>query len=196
MDTSIVILAAGQGTRMRSDLPKVLHPLAGRPLLAHVVDTAQSLRPRAIHVVYGHGGDAVREALAHAPVHWVEQAEQLGTGHAVAQALPQIPDDDRVLVLYGDVPLIAAATLRRLAARGRGRPGAADRRTGRPERLRPHTARRAAATLPASSNRRMPTKAGDGSAKSIPASWPCNAARLRAWLAQAGPTPTPEANTT
>ncbi len=115
MDTSIVILAAGQGTRMRSNLPKVLHPLAGRPLLAHVVDTAKSLRPRAIHVVYGHGGDAVRETLAHAPVHWVEQAEQLGTGHAVAQALPQIPDADRVLILYGDVPLIEAATLRRLA---------------------------------------------------------------------------------
>ncbi|WP_317622947.1 bifunctional UDP-N-acetylglucosamine diphosphorylase/glucosamine-1-phosphate N-acetyltransferase GlmU [Thiohalobacter sp.] len=110
----VVILAAGQGTRMKSDLPKVLHPLAGRPLLGHVIEAARKLDPAAIQVVYGHGGDRVRAALSDAGVDWIEQAEQLGTGHAVAQALPAIPDAARVLVLYGDVPLIAPATLRRL----------------------------------------------------------------------------------
>ncbi len=101
---------------MRSDLPKVLQPLAGRPLLAHVIETAQALGPAAIHVVYGHGGDRVRAALAEAPVTWVLQAEQRGTGHAVAQAMPQVGDQDLVLVLYGDVPLIRADTLRQLVA--------------------------------------------------------------------------------
>jgi bifunctional UDP-N-acetylglucosamine pyrophosphorylase/glucosamine-1-phosphate N-acetyltransferase len=114
MNLSIVILAAGKGTRMRSDLPKVLHPLAGRPLLAHVVDTAQRLRPRAVHVVYGHGGERVKNALAASPVTWVEQTEQLGTGHAVQQALPHLGDDAVVLILYGDVPLIRQSTLQRL----------------------------------------------------------------------------------
>jgi len=114
METSIIILAAGQGTRMRSNLPKVLHPLAGRPLLRHVIDTALALRPRAVQIVVGHAADAVRATFADEAVQWVEQAEQLGTGHAVAQALPAIPDGDRVLILYGDVPLIEAATLRRL----------------------------------------------------------------------------------
>ena len=108
---SIVILAAGQGKRMKSALPKVLQPLAGRPLLKHVIDTARSLEPAAIHVVYGHGGEQVREALRHEPVSWVLQAERLGTGHAVMQAMPGVPNDHVVLVLYGDVPLISRSTL-------------------------------------------------------------------------------------
>lgn len=108
---SVVILAAGKGTRMRSTLPKVLQPLAGRTLLAHVLDTALALDPCQILVVYGHGGDQVAAAHADYPVHWVEQPEQLGTGHAVACALPTIPDAHRVLVLYGDVPLVTPQTL-------------------------------------------------------------------------------------
>jgi bifunctional UDP-N-acetylglucosamine pyrophosphorylase / glucosamine-1-phosphate N-acetyltransferase len=111
---SIVILAAGQGKRMKSALPKVLQPLAGRPLLQHVIDTARSLEPAAIHVVYGHGGDEVRETLKDEPVSWVLQAERLGTGHAVMQAMPSVPNDHSVLVLYGDVPLISGATLKEL----------------------------------------------------------------------------------
>ena len=114
MPLSVVILAAGQGKRMKSDLPKVLHTLAGRPLLKHVIDTARSLQAAATYVVYGHGGDQVRNALKEEPVSWVLQAEQLGTGHALAQAMPQIPDDHVVLVLYGDVPLINRATLAEL----------------------------------------------------------------------------------
>ncbi|HLG52517.1 MAG TPA: bifunctional UDP-N-acetylglucosamine diphosphorylase/glucosamine-1-phosphate N-acetyltransferase GlmU [Steroidobacteraceae bacterium] len=117
MPLSVVILAAGQGKRMASDLPKVLQPLAGRPLLAHVIDTARSLRPAAIHVVHGHGGERVREAFPDEAIHWTLQAEQLGTGHAVLQALPAIPDEHTVLVLYGDVPLVRAATLADLAER-------------------------------------------------------------------------------
>ena len=89
----VVILAAGQGKRMRSDLPKVLHPLAGRPLLSHVIDAANGLGAARVHVVYGHGGGVVREAMAAAGVAWVEQRERLGTGHAVARAMPDIPDD-------------------------------------------------------------------------------------------------------
>jgi len=108
---SVVILAAGQGTRMKSRLPKVLHPIGGRPLLAHVLETAASLSARQIAVVYGHGGERVREAMGRDDVIWVEQAEQLGTGHAVAQAAPQLADEHCVLVLYGDVPLIRAASL-------------------------------------------------------------------------------------
>lgn len=115
---SIVILAAGQGKRMRSDLPKVLQPLAGKPLLQHVVGTAKSLNPRALHVVYGHGGDQVKAAMSAAPVDsWILQAEQRGTGHAVQQALPVLQDDELVLVLYGDVPLIQRSTLETLIAR-------------------------------------------------------------------------------
>ena len=117
MPLSLVILAAGQGKRMASDLPKVLQPLAGRPLLAHVIDTAQSLKPAAIYVVYGHGGERVREAIPDSAIRWVLQAEQLGTGHAVQQAMPAIPDDHVVLVLYGDVPLVRSSTLSDLAAR-------------------------------------------------------------------------------
>ncbi len=111
---SVVILAAGQGKRMKSDLPKVLQPVAGRPLLKHVIDAARALQPAAIYVVYGHGGDRVREALKDEQVSWVLQAERLGTGHAVMQAAPGIPDDHIVLVLYGDVPLISPTTLKEL----------------------------------------------------------------------------------
>jgi bifunctional UDP-N-acetylglucosamine pyrophosphorylase/glucosamine-1-phosphate N-acetyltransferase len=102
---------------MKSDLPKVLQPIAGRPMLAHVIDTARQLRPDAIHVVYGHGGEAVRAAFADQPdLQWAEQTQQLGTGHAVQQAMPQVPDAATVLVLYGDVPLIQVDTLRHLLA--------------------------------------------------------------------------------
>ena len=113
---SIVILAAGQGKRMKSTLPKVLQPLAGRSLLKHVIDTARTLEPAAIHVVYGHGGDQVREVLKDESVSWVLQAERLGTGHAVMQAMPNVPNDHVVLVLYGDVPLISRTTLAELLA--------------------------------------------------------------------------------
>lgn len=114
MDPSIVILAAGQGTRMRSARPKVLHTMAGRPLLEHVVATARELSSRPPYVVYGHGGGQVPAALAHLDARWIEQSEQLGTGHAVQQVLPRLDDGQTVLVLYGDVPLIRAETLRRL----------------------------------------------------------------------------------
>ena len=111
----VVILAAGQGTRMRSSLPKVLHLLAGRPLLSHVIGAANALDVARVHVVHGHGGGIVREAMASADVDWVEQREQLGTGHAVSLAMPGIPDDATVLVLYGDVPLVNRATLHETA---------------------------------------------------------------------------------
>jgi bifunctional UDP-N-acetylglucosamine pyrophosphorylase/glucosamine-1-phosphate N-acetyltransferase len=114
MKLGVVILAAGLGKRMRSALPKVLHPLAGKPLLAHVLDTAKAVGAERIVTVYGHGGALVRNALADAECVWVEQAQQLGTGHAVMQAMPQVADMDRVLVLYGDVPLISTETLMRL----------------------------------------------------------------------------------
>jgi len=107
MPLSIIILAAGQGTRMCSSLPKVLHPLGGKPLLHHVIETARRLGGEDIHVVVGHGADKVREIFSGADVHWIEQLEQLGTGHAVAQAMPSIPDDHIVLVMYGDVPLVS-----------------------------------------------------------------------------------------
>ncbi len=111
----VIILAAGAGKRMKSVLPKVLQPVAGRPMLAHVIDTARQLQPAGIHVVHGHGGEAVRAAFAgQDDLNWAEQAQQLGTGHAVQQAMPAIPDTTQVLVLYGDVPLIRADTLRAL----------------------------------------------------------------------------------
>ncbi len=119
MQLSVVILAAGQGKRMNSDLPKVLQPLAGAPLLKHVIGTAHALTPGNIYVVYGHGGAQVQAALAHENVEWILQAEQLGTGHAVMQAMCVIPDDHTVLVLYGDVPLISAHTLAKLVAAAR-----------------------------------------------------------------------------
>src|SRR5690606_33560356 len=113
----VVILAAGEGKRMKSSLPKVLQKVAGRPMLAHVVDAARALSPAAIHVVHGHGGEPVIPAVADpADLRWVEQSEQLGTGHAVREAMPGVPDGAQVLVLYGDVPLITAETLRRLLA--------------------------------------------------------------------------------
>ncbi len=114
MKLAVVILAAGQGKRMKSDLPKVLQPLAGIPLLGHVVSRARALKPSSMHVVYGHGGEAVRAALAKENLQWALQAEQLGTGHAVMQAMPNVADDELVLVLYGDVPLIRVETLRQL----------------------------------------------------------------------------------
>lgn len=110
----VVVLAAGQGKRMRSVLPKVLQPLAGKSMLSHVLDTARMLGSKNICVVFGHGGSAVREALDAPDLAWAEQSPQLGTGHAVQQALPHLTDGDMALVLYGDVPLIGAATLRRL----------------------------------------------------------------------------------
>jgi bifunctional UDP-N-acetylglucosamine pyrophosphorylase / glucosamine-1-phosphate N-acetyltransferase len=113
---TVVILAAGEGKRMQSVLPKVLQPLAGRPLLKHVIDTARSLSPAALQVVYGHGGEQVRAALPGEPIEWTLQAERLGTGHALAQAMRHIPDEHLVLVLYGDVPLIRGSTLTELLA--------------------------------------------------------------------------------
>ena len=111
----VIILAAGEGKRMKSRTPKVLQPIAGRPMLGHVVDTARALGAAGIHVVYGHGGDQVRAAFAgDDDLHWAQQAEQLGTGHAVQQAMPGVPENARVLVLYADVPLISVQTLREL----------------------------------------------------------------------------------
>jgi len=111
---TVLILAAGQGKRMNSDLPKVLQPLGGRALLAHVVDTARALGADGINIVYGHGADDVRDAFPDAGLAWTLQAEQLGTGHAVAQALPSIPSDHAVLVLCGDAPLLKAESLEAL----------------------------------------------------------------------------------
>ena len=114
MTLHIIILAAGKGTRMYSRQPKVLHPIGGKAMLAHVIQTAQTLAPQAIHVVIGHGKEQVQQQLAAANVNWVEQTEQLGTGHAVKTALPHLPPHGRTLVLYGDVPLIDAANLHAL----------------------------------------------------------------------------------
>ena len=115
-DLEVIILAAGRGTRMRSATPKVLHTLAGQHLLQHVIDTAQQLNPTQIHVVVGHGADAVQEALADQELHFHQQTEQLGTGHAVGCALSGCKPNTVVLVLFGDVPLIAASTLETLIA--------------------------------------------------------------------------------
>jgi len=114
LNLSIIILAAGQGTRMRSALPKVLQALAGKPLLGHVVDCARELGATDVCVVHGFGGDAVQAAFAGDDLRWALQSEQLGTGHAVMQAMPETPDENQVLILFGDVPLLEAATLRRL----------------------------------------------------------------------------------
>ncbi|MCP5267007.1 MAG: bifunctional UDP-N-acetylglucosamine diphosphorylase/glucosamine-1-phosphate N-acetyltransferase GlmU [Burkholderiaceae bacterium] len=111
---NIVVLAAGMGKRMRSDLPKVLHPLAGKPLLGHVLDCARSLQPNRLVVIYGHGGEQVPTAMAADDLRWALQAPQLGTGHAVMQAVPELDDSVPTLVLYGDVPLTRPETLRRL----------------------------------------------------------------------------------
>jgi bifunctional UDP-N-acetylglucosamine pyrophosphorylase / glucosamine-1-phosphate N-acetyltransferase len=116
----VAILAAGKGTRMRSELPKVLHPIAGRAMLEHVVNTARALGARRICVVFGHGGEAVRERLDAPDLLWVRQEPQLGTGHAVQQALPELSDDAPAMILYGDVPLIGLPTLQRLKASATG----------------------------------------------------------------------------
>ena len=114
MSTNVIILAAGKGTRMRSTLPKVLQPLAGRPLLGHVIETAKKLNAANIITIYGHGGNLVQQAFAQENVEWVEQAEQLGTGHAVKVTLPVLPTDGVSLILSGDVPCITEATLKKL----------------------------------------------------------------------------------
>jgi bifunctional UDP-N-acetylglucosamine pyrophosphorylase/glucosamine-1-phosphate N-acetyltransferase len=114
MKLEVVILAAGQGTRMKSRLPKVLHVVGGMPLLEHVIQTARNLEPAAIHVVVGHGSELVQEAFTDYRINWVVQEQQFGTGHAVLQALPAISDDCIVLVLYGDVPLTRLSTLQKL----------------------------------------------------------------------------------
>ncbi|WP_291356432.1 MULTISPECIES: bifunctional UDP-N-acetylglucosamine diphosphorylase/glucosamine-1-phosphate N-acetyltransferase GlmU [unclassified Acinetobacter] len=116
MSTSVIILAAGKGTRMRSSLPKVLQPLAGRPLLGHVIETAKKLNAQNIITIFGHGGDLVQQAFAQENVQWVEQAEQLGTGHAVKVTLPVLPSDGVSLILSGDVPCISQETLEKLLA--------------------------------------------------------------------------------
>jgi bifunctional UDP-N-acetylglucosamine pyrophosphorylase/glucosamine-1-phosphate N-acetyltransferase len=115
----VVILAAGKGTRMVSSLPKVLHDLSGKPLVGHVIDTAHALNAAAVHAIIGHGAQALRDRFARESVNWVLQAEQKGTGHAVQQAMPSIPDEALVLVLYGDVPLIRVETLQALIAAAR-----------------------------------------------------------------------------
>ncbi|WP_292980168.1 bifunctional UDP-N-acetylglucosamine diphosphorylase/glucosamine-1-phosphate N-acetyltransferase GlmU [Nitrosomonas sp.] len=110
---NVVILAAGMGKRMRSSLPKVLHPLAGKPILLHVLDTARTLSPAKICVIYGHGGEQVRQTIGnHSDLIWIEQAQQLGTGHAVKQALPHLDSNGVTLVLFGDVPLVKRNTLK------------------------------------------------------------------------------------
>lgn len=114
MSLSVVILAAGKGTRMKSSLPKVLHPIAGKPMVQRIIDTVKDLGAEQINLVYGHGADQLKSALEHNSVNWCHQAEQLGTGHAVQQALPHIQDSDDVLILVGDAPLIKASTLQRL----------------------------------------------------------------------------------
>jgi len=122
VDISVVILAAGQGTRMRSKLPKVLQPLAGKPLLEHVIATAETLNPKKICVVYGHGGEQVQEHFAGRSVEWALQEPQLGTGHAVQQAMPYLNDDEVVVIVYGDVPLVEPATIKQLAEAAKAGP--------------------------------------------------------------------------
>lgn len=114
MSTSVIILAAGKGTRMRSHLPKVLQPLAGHPLLGHVIETAKKLQAENIITIYGHGGQLVQDAFVEEKIQWVEQAEQLGTGHAVQMTLPVLPKEGISLILYGDVPLVRQQTLEQL----------------------------------------------------------------------------------
>lgn len=120
MALSVVVLAAGKGTRMRSALPKVLHPVAQKPMVQHVIDSARQLDSNAIHVIYGHGSEALLERLAGQQLNFVEQAEQLGTGHAVQQVVPHLSDDEHVLILYGDVPLTRVETLQALVEVGQG----------------------------------------------------------------------------
>src|SRR5690554_912794 len=114
MSLSVVVLAAGKGTRMRSALPKVLHPIAHKPMVQHVIDTARTLAPSHVHVIYGHGGDVLMDKLAGQTLNFVEQAQQLGTGHAVQQVVPHVGNNETVLILYGDVPLTRTETLQEL----------------------------------------------------------------------------------
>lgn len=114
MNLRVVILAAGKGTRMRSDLPKVLHKVANKPMVEHVIDTARSLKPQAINLIYGHGGEQLKNAIAGDDLTWVEQREQLGTGHAVQQVIPHLKQNEKVIILYGDVPLLTESTLIKL----------------------------------------------------------------------------------
>ena len=114
MHLHVIILAAGRGKRMKSDIAKVQHPLGGVPMLERVVRTAQALHPQQIHIIYGNHGDHLKDELNYLPVNWVFQKEQKGTGHAVMQALPFCKKGERVLVLYGDVPLISEITLKQL----------------------------------------------------------------------------------
>ncbi len=116
MYLNVVILAAGKGTRMRSSLPKVLHPVASKPMVSHVIETARQIGAEQLHLVYGHGAELLKERIQASDLNWVLQAQQLGTGHAVAQAIPFWHDEDDVLVLYGDTPLIQPETLQRLLA--------------------------------------------------------------------------------
>ncbi|GGB16882.1 bifunctional UDP-N-acetylglucosamine diphosphorylase/glucosamine-1-phosphate N-acetyltransferase GlmU [Agarivorans gilvus] len=116
MNFSVVILAAGKGTRMRSALPKVLHKLADKPMVQHVIDTAKKLQPEAIHLIYGHGGELIQQQIQDPSLNWVEQAEQLGTGHAMQQAAPHFAANQPVVMLYGDTPLITQQTIQRLLA--------------------------------------------------------------------------------
>ena len=112
----VLVLAAGKGTRMRSELPKVLHPLAGKPLLAHVFSSVATFDNAAINAIVGHGKGLIQEAFADQPLNWIEQSSQLGTAHAVLQAIPAIRDDAKVLIVYGDVPLIKSSTLEKMIA--------------------------------------------------------------------------------
>lgn len=116
MNLTTIILAAGKGTRMRSELPKILHCIAGKPLLEHVYDTSKHLDDNAVNIVYGHGAEMVRDRLSHLDARWIEQAQQLGTGHAVQQAVDFIDDEDTVLILYGDVPLLKLSTVEKMIA--------------------------------------------------------------------------------
>ena len=116
MKITTIILAAGKGTRMRSEIPKILHKVANRPLLQHVYDMSREIENNAITIVYGHGAELVRSTLKELDVTWIEQKQQLGTGHAVQQCKDQISDNDTVLILYGDVPLLKLSTVQQLIA--------------------------------------------------------------------------------
>jgi len=118
LNLTVLILAAGKGTRMRSDLPKVLQPLAHKPLLGYVIDASMSFKPKQLVVVYGYGGDLVKKTFSSQNIQWVEQKEQLGTGHAVQQAIPLIQEEGNTIILYGDVPLIDEHTIKRLIEKG------------------------------------------------------------------------------
>lgn len=120
MKLSIIILAAGQGTRMQSSLPKVLHPIGGIPMLTHVINTSQRLQPHHIYVVYGNNGTLLKAAYPSEEIQWIEQAEPLGTGHAVLQVLPRLADDEKILILYGDVPLVSLSVLQALLQKNKG----------------------------------------------------------------------------